>query len=85
MKKPPSPERIEKNIKRQVRQKALAIVDKQGQYVGASPGLKKQIELKADKKIQKMGSKWTKKLRPQVRKQMKAAYKERMSSSNPEL
>ena len=30
-KKPPSPERIEKNIKRQVRQKALAIVDKQGQ------------------------------------------------------
>ena len=34
---------------------------------------------------EKMGSKWTKKLRPQVRKQMKAAYKERMSSSNPEL
>ena len=85
MKKPPSPERIEKNIKRQVRQKALAIVDKQGQYADASPGLKKQIELKADKKVQKMGSKWTKILRPQVRKQMKAAYKERMSSSNPEL
>ena len=32
MKKPPSPERIEKNIKRLERQKALAIVEKQGQY-----------------------------------------------------
>ena len=44
-----------------------------------------QLGPKIDKKVQKMGSKWTKKLRPQVRKQMKAAYKERMSSSNPEL
>ena len=82
MKKPPSPERINKAVQRAVRNKALSLVDKQGIYKGASAGIKQSIEKKADKKIQKVGAKWYKRLRPQVRAKMKDAYKTRMGKGS---
>ena len=82
MKKPPSPEKINKAVKRGVRNKAISIVDKQGLYKSASPGMKQSIEKKADDKIKKLGGKWTKRLRPQVRAQMKDAYKTRMGKGS---
>ena len=82
MKKPPSPERINKAVQRAVRQKALTIVDKQGIYKDASAGIKQSIEKKADKKIKMSGAKWYKRLRPQVRAKMKDAYKTRMGKSS---
>ena len=84
MKKPPTQEKIQKAIKRAVRQKALTIVDKQGIYKTASAGVKAGIEKKADLKVQKMGSKWEKRLKPAIKKQMKDAYRERLASKNPE-
>ena len=51
MKKPPSPEKIDKAVKRAVRNKAISIVDKAGVYKDASPGLKQSIEKKADSSI----------------------------------
>ena len=44
MKKPPSPEKITKAVKRAVRNKAISIVDKAGVYKDASPGLKQSID-----------------------------------------
>jgi hypothetical protein len=82
MKKPPSPERINKAVQRAVRNKALSLVDKQGIYKGASAGIKQSIEKKADKKVQKVGAKWYKRLRPQVRAKMKDAYKTRMGKGS---
>ena len=82
MKKPPSPERIDKAVQRAVRNKAIAIVDKQGIYKGASAGMKQNIEKKADKKVKMSGAKWHKRLRPQVRAKMKDAYKTRMGKGS---
>ena len=82
MKKPPSPERINKAVQRAVRKKALTIVDKQGIYKDASAGIKQSIEKKADKKIKMSGAKWYKRLRPQVRARMKDAYKTRMGKGS---
>jgi galactose-1-phosphate uridylyltransferase len=84
MKKPPTQEKVMKAVKRAVRQKALAIVDKAGVYKTASVGVKMGIEKKADLKIKKIGAKWEKRLKPEVKKAMKAAYKSRMGKSNPE-
>ena len=82
MKKPPSPERINKAVQRAVRNKALSLVDKQGIYKGASAGIKQSIEKKADLKVKKSGAKWYKRLRPQVRAKMKDAYKTRMGKGS---
>ena len=82
MKKPPSPERIDKAVQRAVRNKALSLVDKQGIYKGASAGIKQSIEKKADLKVKKSGAKWYKRLRPQVRAKMKDAYKTRMGKGS---
>ena len=84
MKKPPSQEKVMKAVKRAVRQKALALVDKAGVYKTASIGVKMGIEKKADLKIKKISAKWTKRLRPEIKKAMKAAYKSRMGKGNPE-
>ena len=45
-------------------------------------GIKDKIEKKANLKIQKLGSRWTKRLLPQVRKDMKDAFRTRMKSSS---
>ena len=82
MRKPPSPEKIDKAINRAVRQKAIALVDKAGKYKDpeASIGVKTAIEKKADLKVQKMGGKWKKRLKPLIKKKMKDAFKARQAS-----
>ena len=85
MRKPPSPEKINKAVKRAVRNKAISIVDKAGLYKDASPGMKQSIEKKADLKVKKIGAKWEKRLKPEIKKAMKDAYRSRMGKNNPEL
>ena len=77
MKKPPSQDKIDKAVNRAVRQKAIVLVDKAGKYKDpeASIGVKTTIEKKADLKVQKMGTKWKIKLKPIIKKKMKAAFK----------
>ena len=83
MRKPPSPEKIDKAVNKAVRQKAITIVDKAGKYKDpdASIGLKTSIEKKADLKVQKMGNKWKKILKPMIKKKMKDAFKQRQASA----
>ena len=83
MRKPPSPEKIDKAVNKAVRQKAITIVDKAGKYKDpdASIGLKTSIEKKADLKVQKMGNKWKKRLKPMIKKKMKDAFKQRQVSA----
>ena len=83
MKKPPSPDKIDKAVNKAVRQKAIAIVDKAGKYKDpdASIGTKTNIEKKADLKVQKMGNKWKKRLKPMIKKKMKDAFKQRQASA----
>ena len=83
MKKPPSPDKIDKAVNKAVRQKAIAIVDKAGKYKDpdASIGLKTSIEKKADLKVQTMGNKWKKRLKPMIKKKMKDAFKQRQASA----
>ena len=82
MKKPPSPEKIDKAVNKAVRQKAITLVDKAGKYKDpeASIGVKTAIEKKADIKVQKMGGKWKKRLKPIIKKKMKDAFKMRQAS-----
>ena len=83
MKKPPSAEKIDKAVTKAVRQKAITLVDKAGKYKDpeASIGVKTSIEKKADIKIQKMGTKWKRKLKPMIKKKMKDAFKQRQASA----
>ena len=83
MKKPPTPEKIEKAVNKAVRQKAITLVDKAGKYKDpdASIGVKTSIEKKADIKVQKMGTKWKKRLKPMIKKKMKDAFKQRQASA----
>lgn len=84
LKKPPTPEKIKKSLDRQLRQKALSIVDKAGEYKSASAGVKQNLEKKASKLLAKKKVTWSKRLKPEVKKAMKDAYKSRMGSKNPE-
>ena len=84
MRKPPTKDKIDKAIERKVRQKALSIADKSHVYQSAEAGVKANIEKKASKILVKKKVLWTKKLRPEVTKAMKDAYKSRMSHKNPE-
>ena len=84
LKKPPTPEKIKKSLDRQLRQKALSIVDKAGEYKTASAGVKQNLEKKASKILAKKKATWSKRLKPEVKKAMKDAYKSRMGSKNPE-
>ena len=81
MKKPPTPDKIDKAVNKAVRQKAITLVDKAGKYKDpdASIGLKTNIEKKADLKVQKMGNKWKKRLKPIIKKKMKDAFKQRQA------
>ena len=83
MKKPPSQDKIEKAVNKAVRQKAITLVDKAGKYKDpeASIGVKTAIEKKADLKVQKMGGKWKKRLKPIIKKKMKDAFKQRQASA----
>ena len=83
MKKPPTQKKIDSAVTKAVRQKAIAIVDKAGKYKDpeASIGIKTSIEKKADLKVQKMGGKWKKRLKPIIKKKMKDAFKMRQASA----
>ena len=83
MRKPPSQDKIDKAVNKAVRQKAIAIVDKAGKYKDpeASIGIKTSIEKKADLKVQKMGGKWKKRLKPIIKKKMKDAFKQRQANA----
>ena len=83
MKKPPSQDKIDKAVNKAVRQKAITLVDKAGKYKDpeASIGVKTNIEKKADLKVQKMGGKWKKRLKPIIKKKMKDAFKQRQASA----
>ena len=83
MRKPPSQDKIDKAVNKAVRQKAITLVDKAGKYKDpeASIGIKTSIEKKADLKVQKMGGKWKKRLKPLIKKKMKDAFKERQASA----
>jgi len=83
MRKPPSQDKIDKAVNKAVRQKAITIVDKAGKYKDpeASIGVKTSIEKKADLKVQKMGGKWKKRLKPIIKKKMKDAFKTRQASA----
>ena len=83
MRKPPSQDKIDKAVNKAVRQKAITLVDKAGKYKDpdASIGLKANIEKKADLKVQKMGNKWKKRLKPIIKKKMKDAFKQRQASA----
>ena len=83
MRKPPSQDKIDKAVNKAVRQKAITLVDKAGKYKDpeASIGLKTAIEKKADLKVQKMGGKWKKRLKPIIKKKMKDAFKQRQASA----
>ena len=82
MRKPPSQDKIDKAVNKAVRQKAITLVDKAGKYKDpeASIGIKTAIEKKADLKVQKMGGKWKKRLKPLIKKKMKDAFKQRQAS-----
>ena len=82
MRKPPSQDKIDKAVNKAVRQKAITLVDKAGKYKDpeASIGIKTSIEKKADLKVQKMGCKWKKRLKPLIKKKMKDAFKARQAS-----
>ena len=83
MKKAPTEEKIDKAVTKAVRQKAITLVDKAGKYKDpeASIGVKTSIEKKADLKVQKMGGKWKKRLKPIIKKKMKDAFKQRQASA----
>ena len=83
MRKPPSQDKIDKAVNKAVRQKAIQLVDKAGKYKDpdASVGTKANIEKKADLKVQKMGTKWKRRLKPIIKKKMKDAFKERQASA----
>ena len=83
MRKPPSPEKIDKAVTKAVRDKAIKLVDKAGKYKDpeASIGVKTAIEKKADLKVQKMGGKWKKRLKPIIKKKMKDAFKQRQAAA----
>ena len=83
MRKPPTQKKIDDAVSRAVRQKAITLVDKAGKYKDpeASIGLKTSIEKKADLKVQKMGGKWKKRLKPIIKKKMKDAFKTRQASA----
>ena len=83
MRKPPSQDKIDKAVNKAVRQKAITLVDKAGKYKDpeASVGIKTAIEKKADLKVQKMGGKWKKRLKPLIKKKKKDAFKQRQASA----
>ena len=83
MRKPPSAEKIDKAVTKAVRQKAIQLVDKAGKYKApdASIGLKANIEKKADLKVQKMGTKWKRRLKTIIKKKMKDAFQARKAAA----
>jgi|TARA_R110000744_G_scaffold47207_1_gene104009 hypothetical protein len=81
-KKAPSEDKVKSAVTRAISKKAFAIVDKAGEYVNAGAGKKATIELKAKKLAAKKSASWSKKLKPEIRKHMKDAFKSRMGKGS---
>ena len=76
-KKPPTKQKIDQAVQRQVRKKAISIVDKSHVYHSAAAATKAQIEKKASKLEKKKGKIWAKKLSPTIAQKMKDDYRKR--------
>jgi len=77
MKRPPSPEKMERGVKKAVRLIGFAVKDKSGKYKDASPGEKERIEKRVSKWTKKFGGKFEKRIRPKTMKKMRDAYRAR--------
>ena len=77
MKRPPSPEKMERGVKKAVRLIGFAVKDKAGKYKDASPGEKERIEKRVSKWTKKFGGKFEKRIRPKTMKKMRDAYRAR--------
>ncbi len=77
MKRPPSPEKMERGVKKAVRLIGFAVKDKSGKYKDASPGEKERIEKRVSKWTKKFGHKFEKRIRPKTMKKMRDAYRAR--------
>jgi hypothetical protein len=81
-KKAPTEDKVKAAVTRAIRKKAFAIVDKAGEYANAEGGKRSQIEKKAKKMVAKKTATWGKKLKPEIRKHMKDAFKSRMGKGS---
>ena len=77
MRRPPSPEKMERGVKKAVRMIGFAVKDKSGKYKDASPGEKERIEKRVSTWTKKFGSKFEKRIRPKTMKKMRDAYRAR--------
>ena len=77
MRRPPTPEKMERRVKKAVRMIGFAVKDKSGKYKDASPGEKERIEKRVGKWMKKFGSKFEKRVRPKTMKKMRDAYRAR--------
>lgn len=77
MRRPPSPEKMERGVKKAVRLIGFAVKDKAGKYKDASPGEKERIEKRVSKWTKKFGGKFEKRIRPKTMKKMRDAYRAR--------
>ena len=77
MKRPPSPEKMERGVKKAVRLIGFAVKDKSGKYKDASPGEKERIEKRVSTWVKKFGGKLEKRIRPKTMKKMRDAYRAR--------
>ena len=77
MRRPPSPEKMERGVKKAVRLIGFAVKDKSGKYKDASPGEKERIEKRVSKWTKKFGHKFEKRIRPKTIKKMRDAYRAR--------
>ena len=77
MRRPPSPEKMERGVKKAVRLIGFAVKDKSGKYKDASPGEKERIEKRVSKWMKKFGGKFEKRIRPKTMKKMRDAYRAR--------
>jgi len=58
MRRPPTPEKMERGVKKAVRMIGFAVKDKSGKYKDASPGEKERIEKRVGKWVKQFGSKF---------------------------
>ena len=77
MRRPPSPEKMERGVKKAVRLIGFAVKDKSGKYKDASPGEKERIEKRVSKWLKKFGGKFEKRIKPKTMKKMRDAYRAR--------
>ena len=77
MRRPPTPEKMERGVKKAVRMIGFAVKDKAGKYKDASPGEKERIEKRVSAWLKKVGGKIEKRIRPKTMKKMRDAYRAR--------